>query len=283
MLEPERLIGAPLRDASATWDDREVLLYHLGLGAAAQEVDARELRYVYEKDLQVLPSFASVACTAGLKGFRTVPGLDLTDVVVLHAEHEVEVAGPIPVAADVVHTGRIRDLIDRERGALALFDVETRERASGQLLFRNTAHFYLKGLGGFGNPAPPADERITMPVRRPDRVTTVPLLPQQVYVYRLSGDRNPLHVDPAVAAKAGFARPLLHGLCTYGMACKAAVDEILDGDVAAVRSYRARFTGTVFPDEKLTFALWREDGAVFVSAATTEGGKPALLGRLMLR
>jgi acyl dehydratase len=281
LINPAELVGAPLPGATSSWTDKDVLLYHLGLGAGIPATSPQELRYVYERDLVVLPSFASVACSPGL-GFRMVPGLDLSNVVVLHAEHLIEVPGPIPVTAEVVHTGRLKDLVDRGGGALGLFEVETRDQASGELLMRNIAYFYLKGLGGFGKAADEPYQRLVAPAREPDRTGSVTLIPQQAFIYRLSGDRNPLHVDPEVAARAGFDRPLLHGLCTYGVACKSMVDLMLDGDVAAVRQYRARFTGPVFPGDTLEISLWREANQVVASVGTRERDQTVLIGSATL-
>jgi acyl dehydratase len=281
LINVDELIGAPLPAATSSWTDKEVLLYHLGLGAGVPPTSARELRYVYERDLVVLPSFASVACSPGL-GFRKVPGLDLSNVVVLHGEHLIEVPGPLPVAADVVHTGRLKDLVDRGGGALGLFEVETRDKSSGELLMRNVASFYLKGLGGFGKTADEPYERLTPPDREPDRIGSVTLIPQQAFIYRLSGDRNPLHVDPEVAKRAGFAQPLLHGLCTYGIVCKSIVDLMLDSDPSAVRQYRARFAGPVFPGETLQVSLWREPGRIVASAGTREREGTVLVGSATL-
>jgi acyl dehydratase len=280
---PEELVGAPLREATSSWTDRDVLLYHLGVGAGVPPSSPRELRYVYERDLTVLPSFASVAGSSGLHGFRSLPGLDLSQAVVLHAEHLIEVPGPIPVAAEVVHTGCLKDLVDRGAGALALFEIQTRDKMSGGLLMRNVAYFYVKGLGGFGKAADEPYQRLVLPPREPDRVGSVTLIPQQAFIYRLVGDRNPLHVDPEVAARAGFARPLLQGLCTYGVICKSIIDLMLDSDVEAVRQYRARFTGSVFPGETLQIALWRRGEEIVANVTTRERGETVLVGSATLR
>jgi acyl dehydratase len=281
VIDPSALIGTPLPPATGAWTDKDVLLYQLGLGAGIPPTDPRELRYTFERDLTVLPSFASVACHTGLIGFRRLPQLDLSDVVVLHAEHLVEMPGPIPAEAEVDHEGGIIDVIDRERGALVLFEVNTRDKATGQVYFRNVASFYLKGLGGFGG-KPGTRDKIAPPDRKPDSTASVSLLPNQALIYRLSGDRNPLHVDPEVAAKAGFPQPLLHGLCTYGMVCKQVVDTVLDGDVSTMRSYRGRFTGNVFPGETLQVQMWRADDVVTAVASTVERGDPVFVGEARL-
>jgi acyl dehydratase len=281
VIDPDTLIGTPLPGAAGAWTDKDVMLYQLGLGAGIPPTDPRELRYTFERDLMVLPSFASVACHTGLIGFRRLPQLDLSNVVVLHAEHLVETPAAIPAEAEVEHDGGIIDVIDRERGALVLFEVNTRDRTTGQLYFRNVASFYLKGLGGFGGKAG-SHEKIAPPDRGPDVESAVTLLPNQALIYRLSGDRNPMHVDPEAAAKAGFPQPLLHGLCTYGVVCKQVVDSVLEGEVSSMRSYRGRFTGNVFPSETLEVQMWREGDLVTAVASTVERGDAVFVGEARL-
>jgi acyl dehydratase len=278
LLDPAELVGTPLADATSSWAEKDVILYHLGLGAGVPPTSPSELRYVYERDLVVLPAFASVACSPCLRGFRKLPALDLSEVVVLHAEHLVEVPGPIPVSAEVTHSGRLKDLVDRGGGALALFEIETRDQATGALLMRNVATFYLKGLGGFGKEADEEYERISAPSREPDRVSSIGLLPQQAFIYRLSGDLNPLHVDPEVAARAGFPQPLLHGLCTYGVVCKSIADAAADAGAGTITGYRARFTGPVFPGETLESRIWLEGDRAVAEVSVPERDASVLAG-----
>lgn len=283
VLDPTRLLGAPLPTAAASWTDQDVMLYHLGLGAGSQTTDERELRYIYERDLTVLPSFATVACTPSLKGFREIEGLDLSKVVVLHADQTVEVAGPIPVEAKVVHSGRLAGLVDRGEGALATFEVETRNEDDHTLIFRNVVGFYLRGLGGFGGDSLPPRVKPKVPDREPDAKVEVPLMHHQAFIYRLSGDRNPLHVDRAVAARAGFDHPLLHGLCTYGVVCKAVADNILDARPEDIATYRGFFTGYVFPGETLAIRIWTDCSRIITVAESAQRRSPAFVGEAILR
>jgi acyl dehydratase len=134
----------------------------------------------------------------------------------------------------------------------------------GTLLWTQRRSIFARGEGGFGGDRG-ASTSTAAPDRAPDLELDIPVLPQQALLYRLCGDRNPLHSDPEFAAAAGFPRPILHGLCTYGMTCKALVDALLDADVAAVGSYGARFTGVAYPGETLKAAVWKEDGRLLAS------------------
>ena len=146
---------------------------------------------------------------------------------------------------------------------------------SGEELFTNRASLFLRGEGGFGGePGPPSFS--AAPTDEPDIVATSATLPQQALLYRLSGDKNPLHADPGFAAMAGFERPILHGLCSFGVVCKAVVDKALDGDMTRVAGYRARFSGVVYPGETLVTNIWDEGDHLLVTAVTAERGKPVI-------
>ena len=165
-----------------------------------------------------------------------------------------------------------------DKGKAALVVLETVSRAAGdnRPLFTNRFSAFFRGEGGFGGDSGPAAASPT-PDRAPDLVVACPTLPQQALLYRLSGDKNPLHVDPAFAAKAGFDQPILHGLCTYGLVCKAVVDHALGGDVGRVAGYGARFAGVVFPGETVEVAMWHEDGRVLTSARAVERDAPVIV------
>jgi acyl dehydratase len=278
-VDPERALGAELPLLESRWDQDDVILYHLGLGAGDPPTDPAELRYVYEGDLVVLPSFATVSAFPALAGVGGVPGLVFNPALLLHGEHEVALHGPIPTAASVVHRGRVAELWDKGKAALAVVEVVTTD-GTGKDLFTNRASLFLRGEGGFGGePGPPSFS--AAPDGEPDVVVTSPTLPQQALLYRLSGDKNPLHADPGFAAMAGFERPILHGLCSFGMVCKAVVDRALDGDMGRVSGYRARFSGVVYPGETLMISVWNEGDRLLVTAVTAERGKPVISNGLV--
>ncbi len=273
-VDPERALGAELPVIEGRWDQDDVILYHLGVGAGVPPTDPAELRYTYEGDLAVLPSFATVPTFPALAGIGGVDGLEFNPALLLHGEHEIVLHSPLPTAASAVHRGRVVELWDKGKAALAVVEVVTTD-GSGKALFSNRASLFLRGEGGFGGePGPPSFS--AAPSRDPDVVVTSPTLPQQALLYRLSGDKNPLHADPGFAAMAGFERPILHGLCSFGVVCKAVVDEALDGDVSRVAGYRARFSGVAYPGETLVTSIWDEGDHMLVTAMTVERGKPVI-------
>jgi len=274
----ERALGASLPGSTYSWSDDDVILYHLGIGAGVPPTDANELRYVYEGDLHVLPTFGTIPPFGVMMSLGEVDGLEFDLASVIHGEQELEVHQPIPTAGSVVQEGTVTAVYDKGRGALVVLEVESRLEKTGELLFTNRPSIYLRGEGGFGGDRGPS-ARAGAPERPPDRVVESPTLPQQALLYRLaSGDRNPLHVDPGFAAFAGFDRPILHGLCTFGVVGKAVVDHALDGRPERLASYRARFSGVVFPGETIRTSIWDEESGLIVEAESKERDVSVLSG-----
>lgn len=273
-IDPERVVGAELPETEHGWDADDVILYHLGVGAGNPPVDPGELEYTYEATLKVLPTFATIPMFSSMMGVLGLDGLDINPAMILHGEQSIRLHGEIPTEASVVNRGRVTHLYDKGKGAVAVIDITT-STADGTALFTNTASIYVRGEGGFGGEPGPEPEHL-IPDRTHDAEIASATLPQQALLYRLSGDKNPLHADPAFAAFGGFDRPILHGLCTYGIVCKAVVDELLGGDVAAVTGFDARFAGVVFPGETVVTRAWRESDRIIVEASTAERGKAVL-------
>jgi acyl dehydratase len=278
-IDPSVAVGAELPPEDFAWTSSDVLLYHLALGAGADPVDPRELRYTIEDGLQVLPTFAVVAQTVHRFEPPVVeyPGVSIDLAKVLHGTQRVDVHRPLPTDGKARATARVKGVYDK--GSAAVIETETLVTdLDGTPLWTNTSGIFARGEGGWGGdrgpsgPPPPPD-------REPDAVIVTPTAPQQALWYRLVGDRNPLHSHPEFAAKAGFPRPILHGLCTYAMVCKAVVDAELDGDVTRVAGYGVRFAGVVFPGETLRTSLWREgDRRVLVTTVDERDNAPALTG-----
>ncbi|MEX2554218.1 MAG: MaoC/PaaZ C-terminal domain-containing protein [Actinomycetota bacterium] len=273
-IEPDKAVGAEFPEGQASWEPDDVILYHLGVGAGAQPTDPAELEYTYEANLKVLPSFGVIPVFGALGGLFSVPGLTFNPVMLLHGEQDIEIADPIPTQAKVVSSGRIANIYDKGKGAVVVIESNTTDDA-GKALFTNRFSVFLRGEGGFGGERGPEPGNVA-PDREPDRVVESPTLPQQALLYRLSGDKNPLHADPNFAAMGGFEKPILHGLCTFGVACKAAVDHELGGDVSRVARYQVRFSGHVFPGETIVTSMWREDDKLVLQATTKERGLPVL-------
>lgn len=272
-IEPEKALGAEFPEGHTSWEPDDVILYHLGVGAGVPPTEPGELEYTYEANLKVLPSFGVIPVFGALGGLFSVPGLEFNPVMLLHGEQDIEIARPIPTQAKVVSSGRIANIYDKGKGAVVVIETTTIDDTGP--LFTNRFSVFLRGEGGFGGERGPEPGNVA-PDRAPDRVVSSPTLPQQALLYRLSGDKNPLHADPSFAAMGGFERPILHGLCTFGIACKAVVDSELGGDVTKVARYQVRFSGHVFPGETIATSMWREDGRIVIQATTKERGAPVL-------
>jgi len=274
-IDLEKVVGAQIPGAVSEWDEDAVILYHLGVGAGVPATDPGELQYTYESSpLKVLPSFGVVPVFQMLGGLVGLEGLSFNPMMLLHGEQDLVLHKPLPARAKVENTGRGSDVFDKGKGALVVVETETKDE-SGDLLCTNRFSAFIRGEGGFGGESGPAPGNET-PAREPDMVAESVTLPQQALLYRLSGDKNPLHVDPNMAALGGFDRPILHGLCSFGIVCKAAVDKALNGDVTKVTRYQARFSGVVFPGETMVTSMWREGDKVLLSAATKERGTPVI-------
>ncbi len=272
-IDPEKAIGQSLGSAEAAYEKDDVILYHLGLGAGAAATDPRELEYTYEKNLKVLPSYAVVAGSrrplgGTRRGFNEIPGLSFNLAMLLHGEQDVEIHRPLPTQARITSESRIANIYDKGKAALVIMEGETRDD-SGEPLFTTRMSLFVRGEGGFGGDSGPkaGNQR---PERKPDGVVESKTLPQQALLYRLNGDKNPLHADPEFAKLGGFDKPIIHGLCSYGIVCKAVVDDALDGDTTRVARYQARFAGVAFPGETYRTSWWREGDTILVEAHAVE-------------
>lgn len=276
-IDPEKALAAEPRSAEIAWDHKDVQLYHLGLGAGVPATEPAELRYVLESKLHVLPSFATVA-GAGMNvmGGLAAPGVDIDLAAVLHGTQSVTTHRPIPVKGSATSTSRIADIYDKGKAAILVLRTEVAD-ADGPL-WTSDSQIFVRGEGGFGGSRGPS-QRLELPAREPDFTTERVIREEQALLYRLSGDWNPLHADPEFAALAGFDRPILHGLCSYGMALKAVVDGMLGGEVARVSSYSVRFAGVVYPGETLRVRVWRVgDGRLQLTATAVGRDEAPVLG-----
>jgi acyl dehydratase len=241
--------------------ERDTMLYALGIGLGADPLNAAELEFVFERKLQCVPTMAAVLGSPGawLRDPRT--GADYLKLV--HGEQAIRVIKPLPPAATVVAQNRVESLTDKGagKGAIVVVLRQLREQATGELLAECRHTLFLRGDGGFStesgvsDPAPASLP--TVPDRLPDIEVSLPTLERQALLYRLSGDYNPLHSDPAVAKAAGFSRPILHGLCTFGMAAHAILKATCEYRAARIKEIAARFTAPVYPGETIRFQLWQ--------------------------
>jgi acyl dehydratase len=230
--------------------------------------DEKELEYTYEQRLKVLPSFGVLPVFPILGGMIGIEGMSFNPMMLLHGEQDITIHKPLPPQAKVESAGKIIGIYDKGKGATVVIQADTKDE-NGEPLCTNVFTAFIRGEGGFGGESGPQPGN-EAPDRAPDIVVESPTLPQQALLYRLSGDRNPLHIDPAMAALGGFDTPILHGLCSFGIVCKAVVDGALDSDVTKVARYQARFAGVVFPGETIVTSMWREGDQVLIRAATKE-------------
>jgi acyl dehydratase len=273
-IDPNKALGADLGGGAASWKPDDVILYHLGLGAGVPATDPNELTYTYEAQLKVLPSFGVVPVFGTIANAVMAEGMQVNPMMILHGEQSITLHKPLPTQAEVTNTGRISEIYDKGKGALVVAETETRD-AAGDLLTTNRFALFIRGEGGFGGDSGPQPGNVA-PDRAPDLVVESTTLPQQAILYRLSGDKNPLHIDPNFSAMGGYDTPILHGLCSYGIVCKAVVDHALDGDVTAVGGYEARFAGVLFPGETIVTSMWKDDDRIVVAAHCKERGTPVI-------
>lgn len=248
-------------DVRHAYTTRDTILYALGLGAGQQPTDAAELRLTYERDLLALPTMAAVLASPGF-WMRERRELGIDFVKLVHGEQAVTLHRPLPAAGTLIGRSRVTRIVDKGEGKGAVMTVEKllTDEADGALVATSEQTLFLRGDGGFsrhGGGDEPGAPPPAAPETAPEFTLDLPTRPEAALVYRLSGDINPLHVDPEVAAKAGFPRPILHGLATYGMACRAIVKGFCADDPRVLKGFRARLTSPVFPGETLRVEAWR--------------------------
>jgi len=264
------IVGKTMTPLTFEYTDRDVILYALGVGAGTDEP-----QYVYEQGLKVIPTFGVVPAFPALMGLNQL--MTFNPIMLLHGEQRIEVRKPFPPrGGKVTTTGSIKNIWDKGSGAVVMIDAETVDE-KGDVLCVNTFGAFLRGEGGFGGERGPSGPRNVPPERAPDAVVEMATLPQQAAIYRLSGDRNPLHIDPNFAKMAGYDRPILHGLCSFGHVARAVIQKFCGGDPDRLTGLEVRFSGVVFPGETLVTEMWREsDTRLVLQAKTAQRGEVCL-------
>jgi acyl dehydratase len=267
MKYPE-ILAIASEPAEFVYDVDDTILYALGLGAGARP---EELQFVYEKNLRALPTFA-VIMGGGSGDLITKGGIDLTRIV--HGEQRLTIHKPLPPAGRMLTGWRLLGVVDKgkETGALVLVETAVRDAASGVLHATAVMTMFCRGDGGFGGPTDGGLPLHTVPERAPNLEVTIQTLPQQAALYRLNGDRNPLHIDPEMATSVGFQGPILHGLCSYGIACRAIMQECCGNDPARIARFDARFSSPVYPGEAITTRIWRDGNQISFECLIAERG-----------
>ena len=249
---------------------KDTILYALSVGFSADPLAADELRYTYEEDLRALPTMACVLAHPGF-WFRD-PSYGIDWVRILHGGQRIDMLRPLPPSGEVRAAYEVIGVDDKGEGRGAVMQQEKRlyEAGSGELIARVRSTVLLRGdggCGGFGEKPGPA---VVMPEGEPERRDDLFTMPNAALLYRLNGDANPIHADPAAAAAAGFPRPILHGLCTMGIACRGLVQTFCGGDASRLQDMSVRFTKPVFPGETLRLETWRRDGRILFRMRVVE-------------
>ncbi len=262
LIDVDQALGYEFPPIKTAYDERDLSLYALGVGAAADPLDDNELRYVYEmhgKGFTALPTYAVIpALTGVMNAFRegqAAPGLHYGLDRLLHGEQYTELKRPLPPKAKLTHRTWVKDIFDKGKNAFVVMAVETTDE-TGEVLAYNELGSVIRGAGGWGGDRGPASDANTPPDRAPDFVRTEKIGDNQALLYRLSGDWNPLHVDPGFAGAFGFPKPILHGLCTYGYAARHVL-AALGADPKKFKSIKVRFADSVYPGETLVTEIWK--------------------------
>lgn len=247
-------------DVVHTYSEKDVILYALGIGLGQDPLDAQQLDYVYEKNLKVFPTMGAVLGFPGLWMRDPATGINWEKVV--HGEQRMRFYKPFQPAGTVRGKIRVTHVVDKgaDKGAIVVVERNLYDESEGSLLATVEQTSFLRGDGGFGAGDAPPEALPKVPQRDPDHVCSLPTLPQSALLYRLNADLNPLHIDPEVAQRAGYPKPILHGLCTYGVAAHAVFKTLCNYDPSRLRRFDARFSAPVYPGETLEVDIWKGQG-----------------------
>ena len=280
-----------------TYGDKDVMLYALGVGMGHDPMNETELAFVYEKGLKVIPTAATVlqhprpwrTTHAGRRPeVEQKPGHRpsvINFLMVVHGEQKVELHRPLPTSGAFTAQGRTIGAYDKgkEKGAVIVNETIWTDEA-GEKVATLTGSTFARGDGGFGGPSEGQPEPHEIPGRKPDLSVDISTREDQALLYRLNGDRNPLHSDPESAKRSGFPRPILHGLCTYGITCRAVLQAITGFDPDQIASHEARFSAPVFPGDTITVDLWKDGTVISFEARVKERNATVIKnGKTVLR
>ncbi len=256
-------VGTKSDPVERSWTSKDALLYALGVGAGALDPTGFELEFTTENSAgvtqRVLPAFTTIVGQGG--GTRASLG-EFDPAMLVHGEQSIALQGALPTEGRISITTTVAGMYDKGSAGLVVLESESRHAESGELAFTSRSALFIRGAGGFGGPRnPEGDEESALaaeplPTREPDEVVSYATRSDQALLYRLSGDRNPLHSDPAFAKRAGFDRPILHGLCTYGFTGRGLLHLVCGSDPARFGAMRARFSKPTMPGDTLTISVW---------------------------
>ncbi|SFM72074.1 MaoC/PaaZ C-terminal domain-containing protein [Thermodesulforhabdus norvegica] len=265
------IVGQTFGPFDFVYDWRDAVLYNLSVGAGISE-----LEYLYERvpgGLRVYPSFVTVTGYSPLYDILEKLGIDIS--VVLHGEQSLRVFSPVPAEGIIKSYARVSGVYDKKKAALVVLDVYG-EMGSAERLFEMSMGLFCRGFGGWGGDPGPRKEAVPLPEKKePDFSLRRATLEEQAALYRLCGDYNPLHIDPECARQAGFSRPILHGLCTFGHVVRALVLSLCKGDPSGFRSLECRFSNVVYPGDVINVDGWRLSGGRYALRVWVDRGDGA--------
>ena len=262
MINAQALLARPFPVLRQSYTEKDSILYALSLGYGTNPIDPEQIQFVYEKNLRVVPSMVAVMCAPGF--WLADPSVGANTAMIVHAEHAIEFLRPLAPAGQLRGEMSVINVIDRGtgKGAMIVSERVIKDDTNGELVARIVQHTLCRGDGGFSGVEPASRletfKAKTTEAAPADWVVTLPTLPQAALLYRLFADLNPLHADPLVAQKAGFDRPILHGLCTYGVVCRAVMQACLGGDASRMHSLAGKFTAPVMPGDNLLIEIWKD-------------------------
>jgi acyl dehydratase len=272
-IDHDHLLNYPIPEIRQAIRWQDTALYNVSIGLGQDPMDERQLDFLYEPRLKAMPSMAVVLGYPGFWIRNPDTGVDWTQV--LHGEQSVVLHRPLPAQGEIIGRSRITSIVDRGpgKGALLYNERVVSDARTGEKLATLEGTTFARGDGGFGGPSGPIKRPHPEPERAPDLSVDLATRPEQAIVYRLNGDHNPLHIDPAVAAKAGFRQPILHGLCTFGVVCHALLRALCGYDPARFGRMDVRFSSPVFPGETIRTEIWHEEGGAAFRARVVERDK----------
>ncbi len=271
-IDVQKALSAQFEPVVFEYTTKDVILYALGVGAGDPPTEKEELQFCYEGGLKVLPTFGVIPIFSALPQLTKAPGIQINPMMIVHGEQYLEIRKyPIPVRGKLISKQKIGSIYDKGKGALINLEATT-ETEKGEEIFFNIFSIFVRGEGGFGGERG-TSQTYEPPARPADEVVEMKTSPTQALLYRLSGDLNPLHADPNFAKMAGFEKPILHGLCTFGFIGRAIIKKFCNNNPDKIKSLRVRFASHIFPGETIVTEFWKEgDKDLILKAKTKERG-----------
>ena len=266
----DEIMSMTSENVEISYSDKDSILYSLGVGLGNDPMNMAELKYVYENSQVALPSMAT--------NFQYHSPLllkaNINFILVVHGEQKLSFSNPLPVSGNFISNAKVIGCYDKGAGKGAIIDVETtiNLKRDNTEICKLVSTTFARGDGGFGGPESPKSE-IFRPEGDPDFVHAIKTKPDQALIFRLSGDYNPLHSDPNFAKTAGFEKPILHGMCTYGIACRSLVESVCEGDAKRLKKFDCRFSSPVYPGETIVTEMWKNGSKVYYQSKVKERDK----------